>query len=285
MLVDLLRNQGSAITPHDVLASIDNFVQDSGEPGQHWEYVRTWCLVAGQANVNGKSKVCLDTTPVTVDDEDFDRWVGTRLDIAFGPRPLTSAGPSARLTSNQPAMDFLQLSRMLPTTIGTNMLQFSQAVTPTVGVAGATGSETALATGKGFDQDQIAKLKDACGVRNAQQIPAIWSVIQSTKGKSFDTYRAHIAKSLKLWCRSHHIDRDKSIFLEAKFFEDLVALRFNPGGAVTQYHSVARGMSMLACRLLSAMAAEFCWEYEEAAESTRHTRSIDDLLKRIAARQ
>jgi hypothetical protein len=170
---------------------------------------------------------------------------------------------------------------MLSTTFGTNMLQFSQAVTPTGGAAGATGSETALATGKGFDQDQIAKLKDACIVRNAQHIPAIWSVIQSTKGKSFDTYRAHIAKSLELvWCRSHHIDRDKSIFLEAKFFEDLVALRFNPGGLVAQYHSVARGMSMLACRSLTAMAAEFCREYEEAAENTRHTRSLDDLLKK-----
>jgi len=53
-------------------------------------------------------------------------------------------------------MDFLELSKMLSTTIGTNMLQFSQAVTPTVGAAGATGSKTALATGKGFDQDQIA---------------------------------------------------------------------------------------------------------------------------------
>jgi hypothetical protein len=106
MLVDLLRNQGSAVTPHD---------------GHHWEYVRKWCLVAGQANANGKSKVCLDTNPVTVNDEDFDRWVGTRLDIAFGPRPPTAKSPSAGLTSNQPAMDFLKLSQMLPTTIGTNM--------------------------------------------------------------------------------------------------------------------------------------------------------------------
>jgi hypothetical protein len=187
MLVNLLRNQGSAVTPHDVLASIDDFVQESGEPGHHWEYVRKWCLVAGQANANGKSKVCLDTPPVTVDDEDFDRWVGTRLDIAFGPRPHMAAGPSADLTSNQPAMDFLKLSQMLSTTIGTNKMQFSQAVTPTVGAAGATGSETALATGKGFDQDQIAKLKDACGVHNSQQIPAIWSLIESTKEMSFDT--------------------------------------------------------------------------------------------------
>ncbi len=87
-------------------------------------------------------------------------------------------------------------------------------------------------------------------------------------------------KSLEWWCRSHHIDRGKSISLEAKFFEDLVALRFNPGGPVAQFHSVAQGMSMLACLLLTAMSAKFCREYEEAAESTRHTRSLNDLLKR-----
>ena len=40
MLVDLLRNQGSAVTPHDVLASIDDFVQESGETGHHWDHVR-----------------------------------------------------------------------------------------------------------------------------------------------------------------------------------------------------------------------------------------------------
>jgi hypothetical protein len=70
--------------------------------------------------------------------------------------------------------------------------------------------------------------------KNVQHIPAIWSVIQATKEKSFDTYPTNIAKSINLWCRSHHIDCDKSIFLKAKFFEDLVALRFNPGGPVAQ---------------------------------------------------
>jgi hypothetical protein len=176
-------------------------------------------------------------------------------------------------------MDYLFLFKMFATTIGSNMMQFSQAVTPTGGGARGTGNGTAPATEKGFDQDQIAKLKDACGVRNAQQIPAIWSVIQSTKGKSFDTYRAHIVKSIDLWCRSHHINCDKSILLESKFFEDIVALR-NPGGAVAQFHSVARGMSMLACRSLTAVEEEFCREYEEAAAETKHTHSLEDLLKK-----
>ena len=72
VLVNLLRTQGSAVTPHDVLASIDNFVQGSGQPGHHWDYIRKWCLVAGQANTNGKSKMVLDTSPVTINDKDFD---------------------------------------------------------------------------------------------------------------------------------------------------------------------------------------------------------------------
>ncbi len=110
--------------------------------------------------------------------------------------------------------------------------------------------------GKGFNQDQIAKLKDPCGICNAQQIPAIWSIIQATKGKSFNSYHTQLAKSIDAWCHLHHIDRDKSIILEAKFFKDLMALCFNPGGPVAQYQSVARGMSMLACRFLMASKAE-----------------------------
>jgi hypothetical protein len=70
-------------------------------------------------------------------------------------------------------MDYLALSKMLATTIDTNMMQFSQAVAPKGAAAGLAGNETALSTGKGFNQDQIAKLKDACGVHNAQQIPPI----------------------------------------------------------------------------------------------------------------
>ena len=86
VLVDLLRTQGMAVTPYDVLASIDDFVQESGEPDHHWDYIRKWCLVVGQANANGKSKTFLDTNPVTINDGDFDRWVGNSLNITFGPQ-------------------------------------------------------------------------------------------------------------------------------------------------------------------------------------------------------
>jgi hypothetical protein len=287
-LVDLLQTQGPTITPYDVLAIVNNFIGANGHPGGlQWDCVQKWCLVASQAGTSGKSKVFLDTSPVTIDNKDFDRWVGNRLDIAMGPRPAGGgtggvaggAGVAGVAGGNQQTMENLALSKIFSTTIGTNMMQFSQAISPHRGVTIAGGTDTALASSKGFDQDQIAKLKDTCGVFNAHHIPAIWSVIQSTKGKSIDTYRTHIAKAIDSWCCLHHIDRDKCIFLKAKFFEDLVVLRFNPGGPVAQYHSVVQGMSMLACRSLTAVEAEQCWEYEEAAENTKYTQSINDLLK------
>ncbi len=169
--------------------------------------------------------------------------------------------------------------KMLATTIGANMMRFSQALTPVLMGGVTAGNDTALAMGKVFDQDQIAKLRDACGVQNAQQIHTIWAVIQGSKGKSFDTYHAHLAKSNKLWCRAHHIDRDKLIFFNSKFFEGLVALQFNPGGPVVQYQLAARGMSMLTCRSLTAVKAKYHRDYEEAAAHTTNTRWIGDLLK------
>jgi hypothetical protein len=167
----------------------------------------------------------MDTSPVMIDDEEFDRWVGNKLDATLGPRPTAVA---TRGTQGAPVpqhgMDYVALSKMLATTIGTNMMNFSNAIAPQFSAASSTGSDTPLSTGKGFDQDQIAKLKDVCGVYNAQHIPAIWSVIQATEGKSINSYWAHLSKSIESWCRAHHINHDKSLFLEAKFFKDLVAL-------------------------------------------------------------
>jgi hypothetical protein len=100
---------------------------------------------------------------------------------------------------------------------------------------------TTIDTGKGFERDQIVKLKDSCGISMAKEIPHICSVIQSTKGKTFDTYRAHLAKSIDSWCHIQHIGRDKSMYLPAKFSKDLTMLRFNPSGPVAQYESCCMG--------------------------------------------
>jgi hypothetical protein len=56
-------------------------------------------------------------------------------------------------------------------------------------------------------------------------------------------------------------------------------MQFNLGGPVAQYNPVARGISMLACRSLTAIEAEYQQGYEEATEQTKTKQCLKDLLK------
>ncbi len=79
--------------------------------------------------------------------------------------------------------------------------------------------------------------------------------------------------------QANHIEWDKSIYLPSKFFEELVALRFNLGGPVVQFSLVTKGISMLACRAVTAVEAEYQRGYKEAMDQTKGTRSLEELLK------
>ena len=138
-------------TPHEVLRTIDEYLpNDAYTATLDWGLLRKWCLVASQSGTQqNKSKLNLDTTPVTIDDEEFDRWMGNRLNVSLGPRPLVAASaPQPATTASTNAAEYLALSKML----ATNMLQFSQNIAAQVGTgAPISGGNTALATGKGFN--------------------------------------------------------------------------------------------------------------------------------------
>jgi hypothetical protein len=94
-----------------------------------------------------------------IDDDEFDTWVESKLDMALGQRPKkhTPTGGASQL----PVQDHLQLARLLASTVGQGMMQFTQAVATqaTTGGLGAIGQVTTpLKMSKGFDRDHIAKL-------------------------------------------------------------------------------------------------------------------------------
>ncbi len=137
--------------------------------GAQWDLVRNWCMVAGQAGNNNKSHIFLDINLVTINNEEFNLWVGKKLDSNLGPHPTTARATQVGTTNNSQTMDYIHLLQILATTVGSSMLKFTQAVLPSA----LTGTATPLETRKGFDKDQIAKLKDACGVSDARAIPNI----------------------------------------------------------------------------------------------------------------
>ncbi len=96
--------------------------------------------MAGQSGANGKNNVFLETSPVTINDDDLDLWGANCLDISLGPRPGGSPQATVGPAANR-GMDYSALSRMLATTIGTTMMHLNQVVAPQGGGARIIGQQ------------------------------------------------------------------------------------------------------------------------------------------------
>jgi hypothetical protein len=176
-MVEILRESGGAPTPADVMVAMDEVMLRIGRgiTDDQWKTVIEWCLVASQSDANDrKSLLSIEVDSVTIDDDEFDTWVESKLDMALGQRPKKHTPTGGE--SQPPVQDHLQLPRLLASTVGQGMMQFTQdvAMQATTGGLGAIGQVTTpLKMSKGFNRDQIAKLKDACGVMAAKDIPNI----------------------------------------------------------------------------------------------------------------
>jgi hypothetical protein len=175
VLVELLQDQGTPTTAADVLTTIDEGTTntDGGITKDQWCTMRDWCILARQGSASNKSLLAIKVDSVAVDNEEFNTWVGQKLEAALGPRSL-QIHPQATTIPQPPITDYLQLSRLLAATVGQGMMQFTHALAPQATPGAATLGRTAsIQMGKGFNCNQIAKLKDACGVNMAKIIPHI----------------------------------------------------------------------------------------------------------------
>jgi hypothetical protein len=86
-MVKILRESGGASTPADVLAAMEEVTlrMGGGLPDDQWKTITDWCLVARQADTNNrKSLLSIEVESVVIDDDEFDTWVESTLDMALG---------------------------------------------------------------------------------------------------------------------------------------------------------------------------------------------------------
>ncbi len=78
---------GGVSTPADVMAAMDEVMLriGGGITDDQWKKVIKWCLVANQSDANDrKSLLSIEVDSVTIDDDNFDTWVESKLDMALG---------------------------------------------------------------------------------------------------------------------------------------------------------------------------------------------------------
>ncbi len=58
---------------------------DGGVLGDQWKTIIEWCLVVSQGDANNKkSLLSIEVDSVAIDDDKFDTWMESKLDMALG---------------------------------------------------------------------------------------------------------------------------------------------------------------------------------------------------------
>jgi len=178
--------------PHEVRGLVLDIIRDTCDPnkaGDDWQLVLSWCLLAGQQDVNGNSYLGVPVDAVTEgDDKDFERWIDQRLDSVFGPRPkIGSDGKADPWGSTVTQTPHAQMPALMATEVGKGVALGLRAMghlqRDLSQSGGGHDSET-----KGYSKDDIAALMAFAGMYQGSALPDIWALFNDTKGKNIDAY-------------------------------------------------------------------------------------------------
>jgi hypothetical protein len=121
----ILREAGGASTPANVFAAMEEVALPMGRglPDDQWKTTIDWCLVASQADTNNrKSLLSIEVHSVVIDDDEFNTWVESKLDMALGKRPAKNGPPQRAMALQLPVHDHLHMARLLASTVGQGMM-------------------------------------------------------------------------------------------------------------------------------------------------------------------
>ncbi len=126
-----------------------------------------------------------------------------------------------------------------------------------------------------YSENNVAALKEYCGVVDPARIPLIWDSFQQTR--EIAAHRHNIRVSMTKWAKQTGKEIDKAPFFMDQTIQDIVNLNFNPGEAVPTYASAQRGVSILTCRSKTAHEVETIKDNKEACRVTAHMAQFNEV--------
>jgi len=214
-----------------------------GGPGinpQNYALVADWCRLALH-NDNGDSPLQYDLQ-AAASNEVFQRWARTRIDAVLGPSRSTITTPSHQPTLTQ---DLTQLSS-IAAEFGKGVMEALRPPNATATMASVLGTTQTGDGSKDYDKYQKAIIQGFSHSPTLAGVQPIWELFSQTK--NIDTHRLHLREAMQKWAAKWGVTITRGIHLPKIAIEDIVHLRFNPGGSVAYYASADKGISLLLCR-------------------------------------
>jgi hypothetical protein len=297
-------------TPLDLLQEVGRIMTvltpDPNTPGaftmQDYDLVHNWCCGALHLDKNESSLVSYDIQ-AAVGNDIFNRWAKARLDATLGPihpiltlhsqpaqafpRQPTNHRPTAtrQTTTPAPPPDPASPTAPIPRHTNTDLTnlaalaaEFGKGVMAALGQPGA-GAAAALGANtdkREYDEFQKAMLQGFAHTPTAAGLPHIWALFCQTK--SLDTHRLHIKEAMSLWARNNGVTINRGVYFTKPAIEDIVNLRFNPGGSAAYYATAEKGISILLCRSRPGEDRESARQHELAEELSSTNRSLSEAM-------
>ena len=192
-----------------------------------------------------------------------------------GIRPLTGGtrtAPTTPASHAPPIQQPAELSNiaLLAAEFGKGVLAALQPGQP--GGVNLTGTSAP----REYDSFQIAILQGFAHSPTPAGIPPIWSLF--CQAKTTDTHRLHIREAMSLWARTAGVTINWGMYLTKVAIDDIVHLRFNPGGSAAYYATAEKGISILLCRSRPGEDREAARQQELAEDLSSTTRTLTEAL-------
>jgi hypothetical protein len=130
----------------------------------------------------------------------------------MGPRLMTLTSGMINQGTTSP-QDVSQVSALMATEVGKDVALSLQSLAPLrqESITQKGGSES---YGKGYTSNDIAALMGFAVIENGGDLPEIWTIFNTTKGKNIEAYCRHIVARMKQWLFDRRIAINTSVYLE-----------------------------------------------------------------------
>ena len=230
-------------TPWDLHQHVTSLLAapDSGYDFQHYALVLDWCFMASHMEGSGNDSVLQYELQAAASNDIFHRWARTRIHATLGSTQAhTPAQPHMA-----PPQDLTQLST-IAAEFGRGVIDALRPPTATATIANVLGTTQAGTDTKEYDKFQKAILKGFSHCPTEAGLQPIWDLFCKTK--NVDTHRLHLREEMEKWAAKWGVTITRGIHLSKIAIDDIVNLRFNPGGSVAYYATAEKGISILLCR-------------------------------------
>ncbi len=275
--LDLLRHV------HILVARFPPDTPDTVTP-QDYDLVLRWCCAALHGE-KGDSLLSYDVQ-AAVGNDTFLRWTRARIDCTFGLVP-TSAEPRGPPTHDhqQPQMAPPAYTPQQPpppqqpdlSNLALLAAEFGKGVMAALhpGTAGGLAGASTTTT-REYDVFQQALLQGFAHTPTPAGLPPIWSLF--CQSKSTDTHRLHIREAMNTWARNTGVTINRGMYLSKVAIDDIITLRFNPGGSAAYYSTAEKGISILLCRSKPGEDRESARQQELAEEISSGNRTLSEAI-------